>query len=135
MSLSEEERKTLVTLELQKAYDAYEDIGILRQAGRWSGAANRLYYSVFHAVNALFIHDGLQSTTHKGSHALFNLHYIKTGVLPSDFGWLYNNLQTLREKSDYNCYFNVTEQEIVEGIDLARSFIETIDKLINKDTL
>ncbi|MBO4215743.1 MAG: HEPN domain-containing protein, partial [Bacteroidaceae bacterium] len=74
MSLSDEERQTLVRMELQKAHDAYEDIGILQQAGRWSGAANRLYYAVFHAVNALFIHDGHQSNSHKGSHALFSMH-------------------------------------------------------------
>ena len=91
-----------------------------------------MYYAVFHAVNALFIHDGLQSNSHKGSHALFSMHYIKTGVLPSDFGRLYNNLQTLREKSDYNCYYNVTEQEISEGIELASRFIDAIEKLIDK---
>lgn len=45
MSLSDEERQTLVRMELQKAHDAYEDIGVLQQAGRWSGAANRLYYN------------------------------------------------------------------------------------------
>jgi uncharacterized protein (UPF0332 family) len=60
------------------------------------------------------------------------MHYIKTGVLPSDFGRLYNNLQTLREKSDYNCYYNVTEQEISEGIELASRFIDAIEKLIDK---
>ena len=32
----------------------------MRQAAKWNGAANRIYYSVFHAVNALFIKDGLQ---------------------------------------------------------------------------
>lgn len=134
MSLSDEERKTLVSLKLQKAHDAYEDLVVLRQAGRWSGAANRLYYTVFHAVNALFIHDGIQSNTHKGSYALFSLHYIKTGLLPADFGRLYNNLQTLREKSDYNCYYNVTEEEISEGIDLAGRFIEAIENKVNVES-
>ncbi len=97
MSMTDEERSTLVRLELEKAHDTFEEIEILRQAGKWNGAANRVYYSVFHAVNALFINDGLQSSRHKASHALFSLHYIKTGKLPADYGRLYNNLQTLRE--------------------------------------
>ena len=104
MSLSDEERQTLVRMELQKAREAYEDIGILQQAGRWSGAANRLYYAVFHAVNALFIHDGLQSNSHKGSHALFSMHYIKTGVLPSDFGRLY--IQPISAKRSVLSFFS-----------------------------
>ena len=55
MSLTNEERQALVQRELEKAHEAYEDIEILKARGRWNGAANRLYYSVFHAVNALFI--------------------------------------------------------------------------------
>ena len=76
MSMTDEERSTLVRLELEKAHDTFEEIEILRQAKKWNGAANRVYYSVFHAVNALFINDGLQSSRHKASHALFSLHYI-----------------------------------------------------------
>ena len=96
MSLNDEERKTLVALELKKANETFEEIGILTTANRWSGAANRLYYAVYHAVNALLIYDGHQANTHKGSHALFNLHYIKTGILPIEYGHLYSQLQ--REK-------------------------------------
>lgn len=55
MSLTNEERRTLVALELKKARETYEEIGILTAANRWSGAANRLYYAVFHAVSALLI--------------------------------------------------------------------------------
>lgn len=73
MSLTDEERKTLVALELKKARDTYEEIGILTAANRWSGAANRLYYAVFHAVSALLINDGLQVNSHRGSHAAFSL--------------------------------------------------------------
>ncbi len=135
MSMTDEERATLVRLELEKAHDTFEEIEILRQAGKWNGAANRVYYSVFHAVNALFINDGLQSSRHKASHALFSLHYIKTGKLPADYGRLYNNLQTLREKSDYNCFYQVTEQDIADSIELVRQFIEAIEKLINDNNV
>lgn len=130
MSLNDEERKTVVELELEKADQTFEEIEILANAGRWSGAANRLYYAVFHAVNALLISDGHQTNTHKGSHAVFALHYIKTGLFPSEFGRLYNNLQTMRENSDYNCVYNVTEQEIRDGIIPARQLIEKIKRYI-----
>jgi len=123
MSLTHEERATIVRLEMKKAQETYEEIQILIEAKKWNGAANRLYYAVFHAVNALLIREGLEINRHKSSHALFSLHYIKTGKLPAEFGRLYNNLQTMREKSDYNCFYNVTEAEIAEGIELAGKFI------------
>lgn len=55
MSLTNEERITLVALELKKAKETFEEIDILTSANRWNGAANRLYYAVFHAVNALLL--------------------------------------------------------------------------------
>lgn len=131
MSLSETDRKTVVMKELERAHDTYEEIEVLRQAGKLNGAASRIYYSVFHAVNALFINDGLQAARHKSSHVLFSQNYILTGKLPSDFGRIYNRLQSLREKSEYNCFYDVTEQDILDGTEVAGKFISAIEKLIN----
>ena len=132
MSLSNEERATLVALELKKARETYEDINILIGANRLNGAANRMYYSVFHAVCALLINDGHQVNTHKGSHALFSLHYIKTGILPKEYGLLYNQLQTMREESDYNCAYDVEIDELQQRLEPARRLIEDIEKLVKK---
>ena len=132
MSLTTDERQTLVALELKKAYGTFEEIAILTTANKWSGAASRLYYAVFHAVNALLLHDGHSVNTHKGSHALFNLYYIKTGILPLEFGHLYGQLQTMREESDYNCVYDVEPEELKGRIEPARKLIKKIEELINK---
>jgi len=118
-------------LELQKSKRTFEEIEVLQQANLWNGVASRLYYAVFHAVNALLIHDAHQANTHNGSHAMFGLHYIKTGKLPAEYGRLYNQLQTMREESDYNCVYNVEREEIMQRILPARQMIDAISKMIN----
>ena len=131
MSMTDEERATLVTLELKKAHETFEEIGILTAANKWSGAANRLYYSVFHAISALLLHDGHSVNTHNGSHAFFHLHYIKTGILPVEYGRLYNQLQTMREESDYNCVYDINPDELKDRIGPAHNLIEKIEEIIN----
>ena len=131
MSMTDEERATLVTLELKKAHETFEEIGILTAANKWSGAANRLYYSVFHAISALLLHDGHSVNTHNGSHAFFHLRYIKTGILPVEYGRLYNQLQTMREESDYNCVYDVNPDELKDRIGPAHNLIEKIEEIIN----
>ena len=131
MSLSEEERRIIVQLELERAKRTFAEVETLKAAGMWNGVCNRLYYAVFHAISALLIHDGHQVNTHHGSHAVFGLHYIKTGVLPEDFGRLYNQLQTMREESDYNCAFEADPEELENRIEPARKMIETIEKMVN----
>lgn len=133
MSLTNDECSTLVALELKKAQETYEEIGILTTANKWSGAANRLYYAVFHAINALLIHDGHSVSTHQGSHAIFNLYYIKTGLLPIEYGRLYNQLQTMREESDYNCAYDISPDELEEKIEPARQLIDKIAELVKNN--
>jgi uncharacterized protein (UPF0332 family) len=132
MSLSIDERNIIVSLELKRARETYDDIGCLISANRLNGAANRMYYAVFHAVCALLIHDGHQVSTHKGSHALFSLHYIKTGILPREYGQLYSQLQTMREESDYNCAYDVEMDEIEQRLKPAKRLIEDIERLVSK---
>ena len=131
MSLTNEERNTLVALELKKASETYGDIGVLIDANRLNGAANRMYYAVFHAVCALLIHDGHQVNTHKGSHALFSQHYIKTGILPREYGQLYNQLQTMREESDYNCAYDVEMDELQQRLEPAKRLLDDIKRIVN----
>ena len=132
MSLSDEERNTLVHYEMEKARNTMREVEALIENNLWNGAANRLYYSVFHAVSALLIHDGYQVSTHQGSHALFGLHYIKSEKLPVEFGRLYSQLQTMREESDYNCIYEVTLEELKEKIDPAKRLITTIESIVNQ---
>ena len=89
MSLSDEERTIIVGLEIKKASETFEEIEILVAAKRWSGAASRLYYAVFNAVNALLIKDGHMVSSHKGSHGAFGqYYYVTTGVFPPEYGRL-----------------------------------------------
>jgi hypothetical protein len=130
MSLSEEERRTIVQLEMERARRTLKEVETLREAELWNGVCNRLYYAVFHAVSALLIHDGFQVYTHHGSHAMFGQHYIKKGVLSAEYGRLYNQLQTMREESDYNCAFEAEPDELKDKIEPACQMIEAIGEMV-----
>lgn len=112
MSLNEEERKIIVGLEIEKAENIVSQINELEKLSYWDNIANRLYYALFHAVSALLIFDKHNVSTHKGSIVLFGQFYIKTGVFNINEGRLFLQLQTIREKSDYNCAYQTSEDEI-----------------------
>ena len=131
MSLNDEERKILVGLEIEKSRRTFAEIEILRQAGLWDNIANRLYYAAFHAVSALLIHDGHPVGTHQGAVVMLHQHYVKTGILSKEDGAFYSQLQTLREKSDYNCTYYATKEDTAPRIALTEAFIEKVIGLIN----
>jgi len=59
--MNEEDRKTLVKLEIEKAQKFLCQAKEMETMSYWDLAANRYYYACFHAVQALFIHDGSPS--------------------------------------------------------------------------
>ena len=107
MSLTDEEREIIVRIELEKAQQAYEEALLLCEKGFWSGSAGRLYYALFHAVSALLIRNRHQVSSHKGSHILFSSYFIKTGIIPQEYGRLYSNMEKMRESGEYDCTFFV----------------------------
>ena len=135
MSLNSEERTIIVRLEYEKARKTFEQIPELMKLGYWDNIANRLYYSVFHAVASLLIHDGHPVNTHKGAIALFGNYYIRTGILPSEAGRLYSDLQTMRNNSDYNCSYSATQKEIEPLIEPAEKLIDRIGQIIGLQSL
>jgi len=132
MSLNDEERQTLVRLQLEKAHNNFNQIPLLREAGYWDNVANRLYYSLFHAVSALLIHDGYNVGSHRGAVSTFGQHYIATGIFTIEEGKHYSRLQGLREKADYNCSYNATEKDIAPKVEPTRQLIEKIEEYISK---
>lgn len=136
MSLKEEDRKVIVALELEKVDKTWMQIDTQIQAGLWDMAANRLYYSLFHAVSALLIFDHHEVGTHRGAVNKFSLFYVKTGIFTKDDGRLYSRLQQLREDGDYNCSIDVEQEEVEEKIESTRQLIEKIKQYIaEKDQL
>ena len=130
MSLNDEERQILVNLEKEKALNTFAEMSVLRQAGLWNNIANRLYYAAFHAVSALLINDHHNIGSHQGAVIMLHQHYVKTGILSKEDGAFYSQLQTLREKSDYNCTYNATEADTAPRIEQTKQFIDKILNLI-----
>ncbi len=131
MSLNNEERAIIVELEKEKSLSTFAEIDILRNAKLWNNIAGRLYYAAFHAVSALLVNDGHSVGTHQGAVVQLHKFYVKTGVLSREDGSFYSQLQTLREKSDYNCSYNASEDEILPRISATKDFIDRVLNLIN----
>ena len=51
---------------LRLANETLQEAEVLREASRWRGAANRLYYAAFYAARALLALRDLDSARHSG---------------------------------------------------------------------
>lgn len=130
MSLKEEDRRIIIEMEMEKAEHTFAEQSVLCKAGLWNTLANRLYYALFHAVSALLISEGHEVGTHKGAAIRFQQYFVKTELFPVEDGRFYAQMQTMRENADYNCSYDVSEEEIRSRIEPARQLIEKIKRYI-----
>ena len=132
MGLNDEERKTMVGLEMEKAHRFLKQAGMMCELEQWDIAANRYYYACFHAVQALFIQNGLSSRRHSGMLTQLGLHFVKTGIIEDRLGAFLTRMEQLREKGDYNCLFEVTKEELLSFVEPTNELIDKISSLIQE---
>ena len=106
-------KNELIEYRIKKAKQTIIEAEAMAKISHWNACTNRLYYSCFYAVLALLTTRNLSSSKHTGVRALFNLHFIKTNLLPQELGKLYNNLFIFRQQSDYEDFFEMEEEEAI----------------------
>ena len=129
MNLTQDERKAVVESRLEKANRAYEQAKGIVELKYWETIANRLYYAAYYAVSALIVAHGEQPQTHSGVIHLLGMHFIRTGLLNADIGKLYHRLFTMRQTSDYDDTYGLTEEDVLPYIEPTGQLIEKVGAL------
>ena len=122
--------KDLINYRLERAKETLEDAKLLSEKQRWNSAINRLYYAAYYAVIALLLKENITSTTHNGAKTKFSEHFIKTGLYPTEFGRIYSQLFTWRQKGDYADLFDFTEEKVTPYFEPVEKLIELVEKAL-----
>jgi len=92
---------------------------------------NRIYYSMFYAVQALLVLDEKAFFKHGQVKAYFNKEFIKSGILPKELGRLFNAVFEYRQKFDYVDLLMPEEELISDYITEAQRFIDQISSFLS----
>lgn len=123
-------KKDLVNYRLLRAKDTYEDAQILAEKNKWNSTINRLYYSAYYAVMALLLDSDLNPTTHNGAKSNFSEHFILTGKIPKEFGKIYSQLFTWRQKGDYDDLFDFDKDKVMSYFKPFNDLIDLVERTL-----
>lgn len=129
MSLTDEDRKSVVEFRLEKAQKAYYQAKVNLDMGFVEVTSNRFYYAAYYAVSALLIAKGFAAQTHSGVIAIFGREFVKTGIVSKDNGKLYSQLFSYRQKGDYDDNYDIDIEEIKPLVEPIGNFITIISNL------
>ena len=123
-------RVDLSSYRMGQAEDSLKVAKICFESGILKDAVNRSYYAAFYAIKSLLALTEVDFKRHKDVVAYFNKTYVATGKFSRELGRKVGRLQQIREKSDYDDFFIVSENDAALQMESARIIIEEIKKYL-----
>src|SRR5438552_8854669 len=96
----------------------------------FSGALNRLYYAAFYAARALLATKTLDSSRHSGVIALFQEHFVKSGLISTDVARALPRAFEKRQTSDYGDFSEPTSEEVLSLRDQVQAFVAACETVL-----
>lgn len=127
------EIKDLAKYRLEQSKENLEEAEALFNIGKYKGANNRAYYSIFHAIKAILALEEIDFKKHSSVIAYFNKNYINTGIFSKELGKKISQSVYFREKSDYVDFYLVTKDETQSQIDTAKEMIKQAEIYLNNN--
>lgn len=123
-------RDELAEHRIGRAHKALEEASLLIERQHFAGALNRLYYAAFYAARALLATRTLDSSRHSGVIALFQEHFVKTGLIAADAARALPRAFEKRQTSDYGDFSEPTSDEVISLRKQVQSFVASCEKLL-----
>ena len=124
--------KDLSGYRYEKAVSNIDVAKMLFASGNYDVALNRAYYSAFDAMRAVNALDGFDSSKHSGVIAHFNQEYVKTGKFPSTTSGIIRKASRLREKSDYEDFYEPDREETSDAIISVEVFLNDVEAYLKQ---
>ena len=128
--MTDEQIRALVEHRLEKSEEALRAAKHMLDQGMLIFAMNRIYYSMYYAVQALLALQGKSFSKHGQVKGFFNRKYVKSGRLPKNMGRLFNKAFEYRQKFDYVDFVAPEESMVAEYITKAKGFCDQIRKYV-----
>lgn len=122
-----------IEIEIEKGAAALRQARILLENNEYDGSISRSYYAIFHYGIATLLTKGIEPRSHEGLTRLFNLHFIKSGVLPKTYSTMLSHAQKAREDADYRPEIPFTEEEATTRLTEAEAFLAAVTALLKRE--
>lgn len=128
--------KALIKYRLEQAEESLSEAQWLLDGGKSKRSViNRAYYAMFYAVLALNLTIGKSGKKHMGMIALFDQYFVKPGKFAKEFSIYLHKGFELRQMSDYQELFEISQRDVEELLRRAKRFVEKAKEYLEESNL
>jgi uncharacterized protein (UPF0332 family) len=123
----DEKTRVLIEVRLIRSREDIETARELLDLGRYRAAVNRAYYAIFGITTALLLTKKIERSKHTGVESALIQYFVKTGVIETEYGKIFDYIRKKREESDYSARITVDDGT-------AKRIVRDAEKFINRIT-
>ena len=131
--MKSKETQALIEHRLEKSSKSIMAAEFMFEKDMMTFAMNRVYYSMFYAIQALLILRDVSFSKHGQLKGYFNREFVKTGILSKEIGQVFNKAFEYRQKFDYVDFASPDREMVLEYIDKAKEFHSKLGEYIKKE--
>lgn len=132
MTLTLEEKRTLAEYRIRKAREIFEEARFNFENSKYATAVNRSYYAVLNAARALLILKGVDPVSHSGCKTMLSLHFVKHGLIDTQYVEYFKTLLSRRTDVDYGDFEVVDKEKAEDSLNKAYKFLIMAEKLLER---
>ena len=130
MTISEEDRETLIKYRTEQAHEAIKEAEFLIANDKLKLAVNRIYYGMFYILNVLALKYHFKTSKHQQLIGWFNKTFIKEKKIDQKYGEIIRTAYKRRADSDYGVSAKFEKADVEKMLEGMKDFISTIEGLI-----
>jgi uncharacterized protein (UPF0332 family) len=132
MTLSDNEKKSLIEYRIKQAFETAEVAELLFLKEMYPTALNRIYYSVFYCLLALAIQFNYKTSKHAQLIGWFNKNFIATEKIEREYGRIVRDCYEFRLSADYDSYVTFVDEDISVLLQEMKSFLKRVELYIKE---
>ena len=127
-------KQSLIAYRMERAHQTLGAAKLLSdQNADTASIVNRAYYAIFYAALAILATVGEETSKHSGVIALFDKHFIKTGVLPKEMGKFLHTAFDIRQTADYEDKADISREMARQILAFANEFVISVEKKLRAE--
>jgi len=117
---------------MNKAKDTLKIAKQLYEQDYYNDSISRVYYAVFHSLQAILLTHSLSFSKHSGVIGAFNKEFIHKNIFPKDFHKMIERLFKDRQIGDYEYEEDLNSDDAKQDIADAENIIVSIERYLIK---
>ncbi len=127
--------QVIVEYRIQQAHQTTKEIETLIARGSLSLAINRIYFSMFYALQALAMVHNTGILKYTEIREWFNNNFVKQGKVDRFYGKILHNAYEDKTEGDYGLFVSFEKEEVVKKFQDMKIFVAEIENLLSDDII